>query len=485
MHRVSALCVIFVWFCCISTKVQAQTVPKTRSACVSEFWTKPDKFAMCRTQLCFIFKFDQPFVFDNEKLEKESSHPFLCRDRERLYPGLRGLFFNVLDRVSLREDVNAKPRVRDAYCIYSGGDSCSYDGQIRFLDDTVRAGGGHMFIAGGYLNFMPNRRMESTVQAAQTVTDSVVLMHLRNPATRSFRAAVKNVFEPFEASGWAVGLTFAAVVGATVFVYAQLFYNRANNQPHVLVWLLNGVPGVPADQQAAWRLLVLTMVVFGTVIAILYELAIALALFRGPEPIVTSVTQLFQLGLGNFVVTKGGASETILHFLIDRQGIYNESSYPWKRMNRMEPMIEALLNRKVRYIFMFEQNIKFWLNRRKLCDVVAVTPLHHPTAGGWYYSTSVPVAVRTRIDKILQFLWVMQDGINGDERFKGVPLDCGASFTKVNHSVLFILLMLTVLPLLIASIIAMVKAKFTLPGNQAQVEEEEDSETERDSSAKQ
>ncbi len=142
MYRVLALCVIFVWFCCISTDDQARNTTKTRNGCVSEFWTNRGKFNVCRTQLCFIFKFDQPFVFDNGKLKKEPSHPFLCRDRERLYRGLRALFFNVLDRVSLREDENAKPRVRDAYCIYSGGNSCSYDGEIRFLDAAVRAGGG-------------------------------------------------------------------------------------------------------------------------------------------------------------------------------------------------------------------------------------------------------------------------------------------------------------------------------------------------------
>ncbi len=108
-------------------------------------------------------------------------------------------------------------------------------------------------------------------------------------------------------------------------------------------------------------------------------------------------------------------------------------------MNGLETMVTALRKKEVRYIFTFEQNIKFWLNKLKLCDVVAVTPLRHPTVGGWYYGISIPVPVRTRIDKILQFLWVIQDGINGDERFKGVPLDCGASFTKVDHSVLFIL----------------------------------------------
>ncbi len=60
----------------------------------------------------------------------------------------------------------------------------------------------------------------------------------------------------------------------------------------------------------------LTVVVFATVIAILYELAVALALFRGPEPIVTSVTQLVELGLSIFVVTKGGAVKPYSSFLL-------------------------------------------------------------------------------------------------------------------------------------------------------------------------
>lgn len=450
---------------------QAQVVSRNRSGCVATFWTERKKFDKCRTHLCFIFKFDQPFVFDNEKLEKQPSHPFRCRARKRLYPGLDGLFFDVLDGVSLREDQKASPNVRDAYCIYSGSDSCTFDGEVQFLNEAARNDSRYMFIVGGYLNFMPNRRTNNAIQSAQTVTDSMVLMHRRNPATRSFQAAVTNVFEPFEWSGWLVAFGFALLIILVIGLYVQWFSNTsAHIQPNIFIWLINGVPLVTPEQRAAWRLLVLTVTVMATVVVILYELAVALSIFRGPGPIVSALWQLTGLGLTKFVVTKGGASESTLRIVVDKQGKLNGSNFPWKRMNRMDDMITALLTEKsdVEYIFAFEKNIKFFLHKRKLCNSVSVTPLNLKTVGGWYYSTAVPMLVRTRIDKMLQHMWISQEAINNVNRFQEVPIDCGASYTKVDHSILFILLGVSVGPLLLITICFMIKARQSRPKSTTQ-----------------
>ena len=444
----------------ILATAQAQSVPRNQSVCVASFWTDRHWFEVCRTELCFIFQFESPHVLPSKKLKAEKPRPFRCSSREQLYPGLNGVFFNVLNRVAGQEPEGARPSTRDAYCVYSGPD-CTFDDEVSFIGDAVAASGdnNYKFIIGGRVMFMPNRRTVNIVQSAPIFTDSMVLMHRRRTPEHSFDNAWKNVFKPFKRASWLVGIVFLLIQVLVLITYAQCFSGAAQNQPNVVTWLVNGVPGTNPEQKMAWNLLVLGFTVFVTVLITLYELAVAFSIFHRPDPLVTSFNQLASLGLNRFGVVRESASETKFRILVDKESVFNDSTIPWERMESLKTLITALKRKKLDYIFTYELNVKFHLYSQKLCDLISVSPLHLAAVGGWYYATTIESTVRTRIDKILNHLWATE-ALQEMYKFDEKPLDCGASITQVDYSVLVILLGLTVAPLLVLTVLSMIKARY-------------------------
>ena len=442
----------------VLTSVKAQITLYNKTRCVTSFWSDRKLFDVCRTELCFIFQFESPYVFPSKKLAIEKARPFRCSSRETLYPGLGGVFFDVLNEVSEREAESVRSSVGSAYCIYSGP-HCTFDDQVSFLDNAVAVGGGYQFIVGGRVMFMPNRRTDNIIQSAHIFTDSMVLMHRRKMAQNSIKVAIRNVFKPFKFGSWIVGIIFLAIIIVLVMAFAKCFWYMGENQPNILTWLINGVPGVNAEQKMAWNLLVLSFTIFVTIVLILYELAIAFSIFHRPDPLVTSFNQLASLGLDRFGVLKESASEMKFRMLVDKQQTMNDSNIPWTRMDTLVGLITALKRKRLDYIFTYELNVKFHLHSQKLCSIIAVSPLHLGAVGGWYYTTMIDSTIRTRIDKILNLLWATE-ALADIYTFDDVPLDCGASATQVDYSVLLVLLGLSVAPLLLLTVLSMVKAKY-------------------------
>ena len=194
----------------------------------------------------------------------------------------------------------------------------------------------------------------------------------------------------------------------------------------------------------------------------LYELAVALSIFHRRGPLVTSFNQLASLGLNRFGVVRESASETKFRILVNKENAFNDSSISWERMESLRTLITALKHKKLDYIFTYEVNVKFHLYSQKLCDFVSVSPLLVTAVGGWYYATTIQSSVRARIDRILNHLWATET-LQEIYKFDKTSLDCGVSTNQVEYSVLVILLGLTVAPVLLLTVLSMIKARY-FPG---------------------
>lgn len=428
--------------------------------CVSTFRTDPKLFDEARKKITFVFKFDPPHINRNEKLTNEKSRPFPCRDRERLYPGLRGAFFDILDRVGTLEHEPAALPIRNALCVYAG-DNCTYDGTVRFVNSAFLVGAGHKFVTGSYLNYMPNRELMNVVTSSQTFTNKVLLLHRPELDTNSYHGALQRVLAPFKPSGWGIVGAFSTCI-CLLFTLFFFWFQDAKEKCSIISWLINDVQQFTKWQRVAWVTLKQARLVLLALVFLLYDLALTLSLFKGPPPLLTSLSQFKNLDVSRLGLVKETANEYIAHAWINPENAFNSSSFPWQRFDGFEDALRAFRRREIDYLFTLEGTIKYELHRRNLCNSMSLSELDYPSiVGGWYYSRAIPYSERKRVDEILLRMRVSSETANGLLRHAVAPLDCGAERTFVDDKILLIQLGSIVLPMIILSFALMVVAKLS------------------------
>lgn len=425
------------------------------NTCVSSFWPNDTRwyFNECKTQLCFTFLVEEPYVNPSEKLSKTAPlKPFRCLDHAREYHGLDGLFFDILRGLSDNEEEGVRPSIRDALCVY-GGPTCTFDDEIRFVHDAVGVGDKHQFIAGGALLYMEHRRTNLTFHSQPWFTDSIVLLHRPEFARHSFPSAFRQIFQPFKGTGWVVVTIFSFLLcfGLAAHVFR---FSRARRPQALLRWFFQNQREPGIWELATWNVQKITVVVFFSVLLLLYEISVVNFVLQGPDAVVDNIDQLKELGLDRFTMGNGSVSETIFKYAIGRGHQTSASETPWQRASDLKQMFDSIMknparNNTVRYIFTFASIVRNYLSKRNLCNEITVTSLEKTLAGGWYYGASVDPSTRVRLDKGLSVLELMDVPRKKITAYGVVPIDCGEKLAhKVGHEVLLILLTLTVGPLI-------------------------------------
>ena len=172
------------WLWLLFSCCAAITHRHIRSSCVPSFHENRAFFDVCKTEVCFVFRSEKPFIIMDSTLT--SSEPFRCRDREKFYPMLSGIFFDILHEMS---------QLGSAWCTWSGPD-CTFDDLVMFVDQSDKAGG-YNFVAGGLL-FNLNYRMSNTsIPSVPLLQDELVVVGPRKTVS-----TIDSLLSPFSARVW-------------------------------------------------------------------------------------------------------------------------------------------------------------------------------------------------------------------------------------------------------------------------------------------
>jgi len=131
------------------------------------------------------------------------------------------------------------------------------------------------------------------------------------------------------------------------------------------------------------------MVFYPVVLILLYEIALAVRIFSGHEPLIDDITELQSLDLTKIAVSIEAATERLLAEYVDKQRIYlgpnAVKNPPWARLNSFREMIGSLQSGRVKYVLGYDDDARYWLHTHRLCDTVISIPLGMTQLGGWYF----------------------------------------------------------------------------------------------------
>ncbi len=363
---------------------------------------------------------------------------------------MHGNFFDPLRRIEFWEDDATPLSVKDSYCIHAGP-NCTDDGEVLFIDETVRSAPTYYFVVAGYLDFNSNRDPVNVLRSTQIVTDTLVLLHRPDfRATNKLRHAVYAVFSPFTRGAWFVLSGVLITLLVLLYICKRRFSAHASSQEQgTLVWLLTHVSRAQPTARTALQLQFLALSSFVLVTTIFYEAAFVR---RGPNPSLTNPRALAGLDMSRFAVIDGSASGKKAVTYMGMQGLYIETNgtVPWVRTSNFTQSLDAILRHEAEYTLAFAINVRNELAKMELCGKISVSQLDLPTTvGGWYYSVAIPPPVRVRIDKILQRLRDEKEVMN---QLKQVPLDCGVETEKIDAYILLVALALLMTPFLFPAV---------------------------------
>lgn len=420
--------------------------------CFPDYDTNSKAYDDCKTNLCFLVLPEPPFVIRNDTIEEKLRlekpvPPIPCKSEE-----FQGIFFDILKRPELKEE---HPDIKNAKCIYAGS-NCSFDGTICFMQESQKKNTGHRFIAGGFFSFLPNRRTPFTINSAPVVTTSMTLVYNRSRVLNTFNHARHSIFSPFEGGAWGMVALFAVILVLCFALYLVTFCPHREFRP-AIEWILAGKQSQNPYEATSWRTLKVSVTVFLAVLILLYEVGIAVLLFRGGDPLIRDMDELKNLNLNKLIVAQAGASERILRHYTD-----NPAELPWERGTSLEGMVEKLVNGTADYLFSFDKFVNYVINEKELCNRMTGILLGLQQVGGFYYGANIPVEIRDSIDKGLLALQLSRMVSEAENQYGNVPPDCGSENQNVDIRVMFLLLLITVGPLLILFLLFFATTLFTV-----------------------
>ncbi len=428
-------------FLLLLTLVSCEVVSLPDRGCVPSFREAPRDFKICKTRLCFVLLPEKQYVIPEPGLRFPPSRPFRCLDNDKY----AGVFFEVVKGASKRV-----PEVKKAMCIY-GGRNCSFDSSVRFVEDNAKFNNRYRFIAGGFLLFMPHRRTKYTVHSQPWSSEKMVVLFRHDGAKRSFRFAWNQVFQPYSGKGWGLLLGFMSLFCIALAIHTYRF-SPARSFRGLIRWFALSNPSERGVwETASWASLRLAVIVFFAVSILLYEVSYLIS--SDPENI-GNIEELKSLGLENFAIVEGDASETIFKYAVGWEG--NKRKVPWVPVKTLEDAIALVRNRTVKYAFSFELIVATILRRDNLCEEISVIPTVKRDYGGWYYGTSISRNLRQRIDKALASLVLEDLPRKSMNDFGMSTLNCWNFTGELNYKVLLFILLLTVGPILLKHVAALI-----------------------------
>lgn len=265
----------------------------------------------------------------------------------------KGFFFDLLHKISSVDDQVAGD-IHNVLCILAS--RCTYNELLRFVANTSMLSSDYKFLAGGCLSFIQNRMIPGVIPSVHRYVDSLSLMYRPRNGTGSYREALYHIFAPFQWGGWSL-ILLDAVLLCLCFAFFVWRYRPSNDRDEIMNWLVNSQDFPDIYQRLGWLMIPVGIIMFVTVLVLLYEIAVASFIFEGRSPLVTNMEQLAGLGLDKFAVTKGGASENIFRNTVEYEG----ANPPWTAVDDVPEMITSILNRSVDYAFNWRTNFEYWV----------------------------------------------------------------------------------------------------------------------------
>lgn len=253
---------------------------------------------------------------------------FRCKERKTAFPGLHGIFFDILDTLPLH----------DAYCVF-GGPSCTFAEMMRFVANEQQ----HQFIVGGSVFNLPQRITNLTRASTPISSERIVLIGRRHSGIILARA-YSTILRPFQFKTWMLllgVLVFFAIVRLLLAVYfatprtAQgvgrhllgdfkldeeaLFDYKRKKKENIL--LLN---------RGAVRCWDLGVAAFFVIVVLFYEVSVVNFVFaKRTEVIEQPLAVLGPRELKEYVIKQGGGAEIVWRNHADPEMKYEHINPPW------------------------------------------------------------------------------------------------------------------------------------------------------------
>ena len=431
----------FVIVLSICSLVSSRVSIVPNRGCVSKFYEAPRQFDFCTNKLCFVILPEQPYVFSEPTLLK-STGGIPCNDTN-----FKGLFFDVLKEVS-----ESVPEVREAMCIY-GGNDCTFDNNVRFVEDAVKQNASYRFIAGGYFLFLPHRRTDETIQSHPWDFDVLVVVMRPDDASRSFASALEQVIQPFSIRGWGLLLGFLLIFLIGFVAHCLRFCPVRTFRGFVKWVILARQRDRGVWETASWNSLKVSWIVFCAILILLYEISVVGFILTGKYEFVDKIEEFQSFRVRDFAVIEGDASETIFKAAIDWKA---DKKPEWKQPKALKDLTDLIVTRQVKYGIQFDTVVANVLQSENLCDSLVAVTTEKREFGGWFYGSGVPIESRTRIDTALSALALAKKPQTWVDRYGEAPLNCGKVAGRIYYKVLLVLLLLTAAPFLVKHIVALI-----------------------------
>lgn len=292
--------------------------------CLPRLRTHPVEFEVCETRLCVLFINARPLISVSKNMAASNNQTiFRCKEREKIFPDLRGIAFSILDKMKQMDDV---------LCVYAGN-QCSFNGILDLASTPPSPTWKYRLGVGGMAIILPGRIRPALKPLIPIIEGSMGLAGPRYHA-RKRPNALKSMFSPFAVIAWIVCLC-CAIILFTLWLWT-VFRSTGSLHPSTLARVVIGEPKyatltVP-EYIAVERLeylrglqerirlsnkLAMTTVrfsskIFLAVSVILWEITIVYYLFENyGAPVTINLSDVSKEDLRNYTVVHGGATEHI------------------------------------------------------------------------------------------------------------------------------------------------------------------------------
>lgn len=426
------------------------------SKCVPDFNSNPKQYDNCLRKDCFIFRTEKPYVFLDEDLNRTNDQvPFRCVEHKQVWPGLEGVFFDMIRNM---------PALQDTYCVFAGR-NCSFNGMVRFVNSSA-ASRKHRWIAGGVLFVLQDRILPGIIPSTSIIEDYLHIVGPPRKTQESFQEAFNLVLRPFTWKAWLVFFSVLVFFGIVRVVMVYIFGNTIGWAGFLrTLFLFHFERDVERDEvrderdKDWWRILQrhwgLAFIIFTSIMLLLYEVALAVIAFeavRNPS--------VLNLQADQFVVYENTTEEYFFRLMV-------KNSTKYVTRPTLDEVYKALeYNNNLTYTVSYGVDNRYkFTSEPELCetlrlyDTVPATLVRGrkppPITGVWFYSRRIPAERRMEIDKAilkLKELGRISSFVDMAVGGREVSSQCKPGRTQIGWFILFMLVALPILYLIGISI---------------------------------
>lgn len=193
--------------------------------CLSTLTSQPSRFELCKTNICYLFIIEEPFIFldknvfdDSPQAASQYQVPFRCGQPGSLHPSVRGIAF----------DLHMNTSSRESYCVWAGHpNQCSFNALVEFTD--LMAENDYQFAITGLLLETP-RRQCTHEPSAPFIDNAMIVIGSSTDDKAIAPGPVYQLTQPFRAGAWGIFAAFIllfVVVCLAIAVRFHVFRGRS------------------------------------------------------------------------------------------------------------------------------------------------------------------------------------------------------------------------------------------------------------------